>query len=510
MSQVSSYSSNPITDTTMVNGETAVVDEVAVENAETLSVSYSEEHQSRTTGNSSQRSSGDGADVNGLSYPADIDLKDALLILGSNQSEIAEDQLEFSAEQMTNLTSERSDLAAKNIEKLSQMREKAEQAEKWGEFGRIAGYIATGLTLVAGLACPAMMVAGIAMLTMTCLNETGATEDIIKALSFGNDDTVLGTVLLGIAIVGISVASGGAAGVAIFTTMAPGMLFSAENCENMGMDSEAAMWVSLSVGIGVALLGGVGAIALSKSSSALRAGSQAAKSGTTASQTASTSANTASTTAKTASTTAKTTSTTATTSAKTASSTTATAKTGTQTANAATTTTRTATGAAQTSAKTTETLNSASQKLMQVIEEQTDQIRESQSLMQKLSSARLEKMIQHGLDKAAKIASKLGVASDAGKDAVTTMNKYTMLTQTVMDTFTTATKAVYADYNYDVAVLQADADYIDAEMSYTTERYNAWKSIMDQASTNYQTRVSKMTDAIHDVHDAVVGHLRAI
>ncbi|MEW4561514.1 hypothetical protein AB1K70_03250 [Bremerella sp. JC770] len=359
----------------------------------------------------------DSTDEFGLSRPG-INIKDALLILGSAQTDITEEQLEFATEQLGTFSSDIVDLAAENLSKILEMRDAAEVAELMGDIGKYMGYAATGLTLVAGVVTlnPGLVVMGIAMISVSVMNEQGATEDIIDGLGGG----VGGSIALGAIILTASVASGGTAGIAMFTTLAPGLIFSQENCKEMGMDAETAMIVSMSVCIGMALAGGL-AMGFSSSS---RVASQV--NGTVASN---------------------------------------------------------SSGA----------------------------LSKGQAVLNAVGKARLEKLIQSSTSKLGTLAGAAPrVGGSVSTNALLKANRYTTAAQVVLDASQAAVLAVRADYNYQASIAKADADYLDAQVSYDNTMYGNWKSNMDQISADYQDRVGKTSDAIAMYHNATSGHVRSV
>ncbi|MCD0457895.1 hypothetical protein [Roseiconus lacunae] len=231
--------------------------------ARTNSTSFSTSFQDATDGtNSASRVAFNlgSTDANGLTTPeTELDMKTVLIALASFQTDVTECQVELSSDQMEYFQNIQLAEAENNIEKLVKARELTEESQVWGEISKYAGYIGMGATLAVGLASmnPALIVTGFAMLATTVCNSEGVTEDMIDALGGKAGGTAAATAILAAASIGMGVLSGGAAGIALFTTVGPAMLASAQNLEDLGMDSEAAMYASMAISIGASLVAGL-------------------------------------------------------------------------------------------------------------------------------------------------------------------------------------------------------------------------------------------------------------
>ncbi len=197
---------------------------------------------------------------------------DLMVLMQMLQTKTEDTSLQTCSKDVERIQKEKEAAAKKRMEELDKNIEKMRKADKAGVFGKIFGWIAAAAMAIAGAALmiaggsgTALLVGGIAMMTVMTLQETGAMDKILEGIAEGLEKAglsseaarIVATVIVGTIIVAASVGAGAAAGPA--TGVALGaqfatLLTSPENLQKMGVSEKDAPWVSLGIGIGMALL----------------------------------------------------------------------------------------------------------------------------------------------------------------------------------------------------------------------------------------------------------------
>lgn len=462
------------------------VDSLSAIEAGTLSVSYTKSDDDdapnvRDTNDGNNRSTDD----DGLTFPDfSIDLKDVMLTLASLQSDVAEDQIEFTSEQIDALITKQSTMAAKNVEKLAEARKDAKNAQLWSDIAQATGYAGLALTLLAGVATanPVLLVAGCAMAATMALSQSGATQDVIDAVGGGN--SVVGTIVLGAAILALSAGSGGAAGLTLATTLGPAILASSENLQSLGMSPEAAMWVSLAVGVSASIVGGLGCARLATPQTTMGTGSAdtAADAARTAAKTADNSSDAAGTTAKSADATSD-----------------SAAAAQTATANATTATSGAAGVADDAVASTAEVMN-------EVAEGVQETVSHINKVTRWVGKSRLENLLQSGMQKLSSRASDAASDAAALAETATRLDQVTMIAQAALEVVTGIASGIKAGYTYESNLRSASAELTEAEIDYFGTREEAWNALMSAFAGSHSDILGEIKDGVDAYHSATRGH----
>lgn len=444
----------------------------------------------------------DDTDGNGLQFPSlDSSMKDVLLVLGSKQSEIGLDRVEQTNYQIESFQEMKSTQFEKNIDKLSKMRKAEKNAQFWSKLAKDFGIAGAVATFAIGLATcnPVLMVAGFSMGLTIAMNELGATEAIMDALG-----PVGGTILLCSVIFLASAATGGVAGLTMFTTLTSGIVTTPENLENMGVSSDAAVWVALGIGIGCSLLCGYGMYraasssanaAINTSKAGTQAGAQSARTGANSSANASSSA--ARTSAKSGTQAA---------SGKGASQVAGGIDDAARSASTASSASK-ATGAIDDASQAVDDAGDAARKASQHADDVSRGV--SKSRMEKLFEGRLEKVMRNSFQKMSDKV--LGAPIDSAEGLahnVLRIGSYAQMSAGFLDLFTGAAGVVNTVYNYQASVHQADAELADAIYEYASDKAEAWSSMYNEISTSFNNNMDRTAEAINTYHSVVQGHLQ--
>lgn len=513
MSSIDTNSTTNFTDTGETTVESKVLPDGLIEAAGELVVAYFTDPTDETDGSSggSVEGEGDGADSNGLTFPFfNIDLKETMLVLAAMQSETTEESAEFTSDQIEAMLADKFELAAENVAKAAKARAKAKTAEFWSKVAQYAGYAAIGLTLIAAVATanPVLLVAGIAMACTTAMNETGATEDLINTVGGGN--TVLGTIIVGAAIVALSVASGGVAGLTLFTTLTPALLVTAENLENMGVDSEAAMWIAVGAGVAFALLGAFAASRMASSAAnatsktsgladdgarlaeegadmgtdamklsddladtgddALRIGDDLVDSGDDAAGLGDDLANSSD-----------------------------------EAALLAEGTADGVTDAYQSSRTTLNSMMKAAERSGKTAEDSTTFAAKLKTVMRKATDGRLERLLQKGMPKFFGRTNDLDAAAEISRTVVR-INQATTGAEAVLDLFITGAQVAIAFAEKSGEELSADADLIAAQGEFVSQQQEIYEQRLSNFAESFNSILSNTCDALDTYHAATARH----
>lgn len=453
-----------------------------------LRVRYRNDGNSGDSGSGSNTSD-DGADSNGLTFPSfSIDMKDTLLALASLQSETTESTAEFTSEQIESLVSEKSEQASKNVEKAAKAKAKQKEAAFWSDVAMVAGYVGSGLMIVAALATcnPVLMIAGVSMIAAAAMNQTGATTDVINAMGGGN--TVVGTIVLGVCIGALSLASGGAAGLAMMTTLAPAMLATPENLENMGVSSEAAIYISIGVSVAFALVGAVGIA---------RMGSAAANASQKSTSLTDDAVNLTDDVAGGASNVGD-----------------DVAGTGDDVANAS----NRSTGASDDVVSAGDDVVNASQRGTNAAREAGEStaraVEQAETLFSKIkqvartvANGRLEKLLQKGMPDVLNAAGNDVAVAAKMVDMTVKINHASAGMQAILDLSVTATQCFIADYSRSATVLGAQAKMAKAESNAASTLESNYEALLSSLSELFSTLLGDTCNSIDTIDSSTRGHL---
>lgn len=461
-----------------------------------MRVSYSNDQ----AGDGSGGDGGDSADANGLTFPSfNIDMKETMLLLASLQSKTSESKAEFTSDQIESLLADKFDEAAKNVDRAAKARAKHEEAEFWGDVSRIAGYVATGLVLLLAVATcnPVLMVAGIAMIACMCMNETGATGDVINAM--GNGNTLAGTIALGVCIGALSVASGGAAGLTIATTMAPALLFTPENLQSMGVSEEASIGISIAVCVTCALVGGFGAARMcsggavaQKAGSAddvagladdAAAGSKLAGAGDDVAGVSDDAAGLGDDAAGMSDDAVK------------------------VSDDAASVSQSSSSSTYESARKTAKSLMDAAEDTSKTVDEAATLASKIKRLARMVADGRLEKLLNKGMPNV------LNASDDAAQTAKLTetmvrLNQASTGMQAVLDLVVTSSEIAVATYSKETAKLEAQADMSTAKSQYASTLEGTYEQMLSNVAEAYNSSLGKTRDAIATIDTSTRGHLQ--
>jgi hypothetical protein len=509
INSLSSCSTTTTTDEPTVAENDSTVDSMTSTDAVSdvvVNIVYNNDESSSNSDDSS--ASGDGADTNGLTYPSfSIDMKQTMLLLASLQSETAESTADFTSEQIESLTADKFDLAAKNVDKCSKAREKAKEAEFWSNVSEIAGYVGSALVMATALiTCnPLLMVAGACMLTATAMNQTGATTDVINAMGGGNE--VLGTIALGACIGVLSLASGGAAGLTMMTTLAPSLLVTPDNLESMGVSSEAAVWISVGVGVGCALVGAVGISRMA--STAASAGQKTTALTDDAVGAASKSTTTASNTSTLSDDAMGLTDDAARSSTNSASAGDDAAATATNSVDDVANVTDDATSAAYKSTQdTTKALMNAADDSLQTVEDAATLASKIKRMARAVADGRLERVLQKVTPNAMRFTDDVARAAKLTQ-TLTQINRASTGVQAVLDLAVTGMQVAVAFFSKAASEYEADAELVTAQSDAASTLETMYEQQLSELSETYSNTLSRTRESISTLDSSVVSHLQA-
>ena len=197
---------------------------------------------------------------------------DMITLITILRNKVDENQMSFTAENIKLIQEQHAEAAKERIDDLREARRAAADAERSGAFGKFLGWFSAGLMILAGAALmvaggsgTALLVAGVVMMAVMILQESGGATAVLNGIASGFEylgcssevahgiaTGFVGGIAIAAAIASIPVA--GPVGCISVATNISTLLVTPENLESMGLSAKDAGIVSM-VSSGVLTVG---------------------------------------------------------------------------------------------------------------------------------------------------------------------------------------------------------------------------------------------------------------